>query len=494
LTLAMSAMQIDAERAEAELLLSTVSISECFTDGQKQEASESVQGHKSWLLPNSWSSRATGILLVAAILGMFKFAKFLTGSILAPTGNTLVLGAIELWGGSGAAHIVWPPETLEHAGDNCWSSCNGTGGDCSWCGAGNACCRWHAEFDPEECYNVKNFVSHSAHTCVQPTYPVMVKHQGQDCWEHCNQTGGFCDWCGHRNACCRKNSVFDPQECKMAIYFPTDEHHTCVATTAGCAIGTVDSGNGECVKPPIPQILSFYIYRAKSRQMYQDTNVNGGNLAGVMWYIHNEVMDSSCPRKFEIDRIVRYKLTMKATQALYDKYKINFDLYRQFDKGKCTHAQCEQTFEEIGYAVGCIKNDVNVANYTPSPVWYDLPGPCPSKEWDQKTEVCMNNEPGGECPAHSPVTGEPDCTWKLVNAGHVMLDELSGIESYEQFCDEGKKEYVRANDTGVGFHFWDGKHNAAMCTTRMNLVQMKFKEKYPYLPLHLGEPECDGYR
>jgi len=491
-----SAMQLESESEQGNQLLHTLSDNEGAIKDIEQTAGASVNDFKH-LVP--WGSRtARGILLAFSMLGVFMLVgisrAFSSSTQYLPPTNTKEIDTIELWRGSGAAHIVWPPAMLQHAGDDCWKACNETGGDCSWCGSGNACCRWNSKLDPEECQNVKNFATHAHHTCVQPTYPVMVKHQGQDCWKQCNSTGGYCDWCGQRNACCRKGQVSDPAECRMALYFPTDKTHTCVATTAGCPIGSIDNGNGECVKPPIPQLLSFYFYRAKSADMYADTNVNGGNLAGVMWYIHNEVMASSCPRKYSIDRIQRYKLTMKATQALYDKYKINFDLYRQFDKGRCTHVECEQTFKELGYVVGCINNNPNVANYTPFPIWYDLPGPCPSRAWDQKTFECMKSDPGGQCQFHDPVTGAFNCTWKLENAGFVTLDQVTGIKSYEQFCTDEKKEYVRDSDAGVDFHFWDGIHDAAKCTARMDSVQAKFKEKYPYLPVHLGEPLCDGYR
>lgn len=41
--------------------------------------------------------------------------------------------------------------SLRWAGKDCWQPCGNVSGDCAWCGAGNACCRFNAEHDPDEC-------------------------------------------------------------------------------------------------------------------------------------------------------------------------------------------------------------------------------------------------------------------------------------------------------------------------------------------------------
>jgi len=401
---------------------------------------------------------------------------------------------VDLWRGTGAAHIVWPPQLLQHAGEDCWESCGSAAGDCTWCGAGNACCRWGVPSDPEECRNIKNWVVTDMHTCVQPLYPTLVKHGRQNCWGPCGGKAGFCDWCGKQNACCREGNWDDPAECQQVVHFERNlRHHQCVATTAGCAIGEIDDGNGQCVKPPRPPLMTFYFYRAKTAAEYEDTNVNGANLPGVMWYLHNEVIRSSCPRKFGITRVLRYKLTMRPTKDLYKLQHNNFDLFRQFDKGRCTHPGCEESFRNYGFVVGCILNNVAVANY-PHTTWFDLPGICPSQEWNKKTIECIKDEPGGQCPEDAPVTGARDCTWKLEYKGELSLEELSGISNYDEFCKEGKREYDPATDKGVGFSFWDGKLDGPKCEWRMHQVLQAFKRKYPSEPEHLGDVRCDGRR
>jgi len=61
-----------------------------------------------------------------------------------------------------------PPNALENAGENCWVPCGTTGGYCDWCGTGNACCR--AGFnDPAECGEGSHPDSPpNYHSCVHP--------------------------------------------------------------------------------------------------------------------------------------------------------------------------------------------------------------------------------------------------------------------------------------------------------------------------------------
>merc|ERR1711933_412913 len=36
-----------------------------------------------------------------------------------------------------------------------------------------------------------------------------VKHAGEDCWAHCRQVEGYCDWCGVGNICATVTGVSD---------------------------------------------------------------------------------------------------------------------------------------------------------------------------------------------------------------------------------------------------------------------------------------------
>jgi len=54
-----------------------------------------------------------------------------------------------------------------------------------------------------------------------------LQNSGEDCWEECEQRGGYCDWCGAGNGCCRVAAKHDPPECKSAN-FGSFKHHHCV--------------------------------------------------------------------------------------------------------------------------------------------------------------------------------------------------------------------------------------------------------------------------
>lgn len=55
-----------------------------------------------------------------------------------------------------------------------------------------------------------------------------VKNPGVDCFSHCGNKGGLCDWCGAGNACCRYDFL-DAEECSRSTGFTSTDHHECVA-------------------------------------------------------------------------------------------------------------------------------------------------------------------------------------------------------------------------------------------------------------------------
>ncbi|CAE7744256.1 LIP, partial [Symbiodinium necroappetens] len=130
------------------------------------------------------------------------------------------------------AEWLWPParakEPLKHGGQDCYTHCGQIGGFCAWCGVGNACCRKDEAGDPAECANATGFIGSEYHECVAVAEPVNRKpvlHGGEDCWLYCGKAGGFCDWCGAGNACCRSGYDKDPLECRGAA--ANSSHHVC---------------------------------------------------------------------------------------------------------------------------------------------------------------------------------------------------------------------------------------------------------------------------
>jgi len=105
-------------------------------------------------------------------------------------------------------------------------------------------------------------------------------------------------------------------------------------------------------------IYTFYGYRAAETDDTPTTNVNVGNLAGVLWYLHNEVVVRQ-PRKFDITRIVRILLRITPPDKLRST-GMNFGVRFAYDAGNCTGAgkvewqgegSCDPFYEKYGYFV-----------------------------------------------------------------------------------------------------------------------------------------------
>jgi len=63
-----------------------------------------------------------------------------------------------------------------------------------------------------------------------------LEHVGEDCMASCNNKAGFCDWCGHGNACCKKDGESSPDECKGVMTdYKTDKHECMVIATGQTA-------------------------------------------------------------------------------------------------------------------------------------------------------------------------------------------------------------------------------------------------------------------
>jgi hypothetical protein len=250
-----------------------------------------------------------------------------------------------------------------------------------------------------------------------------------------------------------------------------------------------------------PLLMTFYMYRAQSNWDYPLENVNAADLPGVMYYLHNEILGAA-PRKYNITRILRYKVNIKPTHEVFEFTNTQFGPFVAFDNGMCTSPDCKGTFAKYGYNVGCQLLDTSVSSYM-SPfqtkrhckpgescpgVWFSLPGQCPTKDLMDKTKQCVNEEMGGACAS---VTGEKICTYHYEHAGEIRMDELSGLDDSTSWWLHGKVEYIKHLDKGIGTDFWDGKLNVSQSTKRQKKVQELFLKKYPDLPETYGQPPCD---
>jgi len=251
---------------------------------------------------------------------------------------------------------------------------------------------------------------------------------------------------------------------------------------------------------------TFYLYRAQSESDYPDENINAASLAGVLWYLHHEVV-IVCPRKFGITRLRRLKVTMRNTCELYKDKQTQFGPYVPFDTGRCTTPQCDEIWNDYGAVVGCQHIPFNsgiFAAYCRQPShedtyehcayaqWFSLPGPCPSQSVNNKSKACKDKIKGGFC--NSP-TGQKDCTYHVEDAGEINIDDLydKPIGDMNAFCGSGKMEYNNQTDHGVGINFWDGIYNPLNGQARIKAVRERFKKKYPHMPERLSDPHCDFF-
>lgn len=236
------------------------------------------------------------------------------------------------------------------------------------------------------------------------------------------------------------------------------------------------------------------MYRVQNQQDYAPENQNMANLAGVMWYLHNEIVNNRWHRRYGKTRVQRFQVTTKATQPLANS-GMNFGVRYAFDSGNCTGPfNCTEQFEKYGYFVGCNR----VAEFPTQQwrdkvfyrdaVWYSLPGHCPTRSWHQHDGVCHLSEPGGHC-AGVP-TGQGNCTYSVQPAGEVSIDEIEGIADFGRFAAAGGWEYNNQTDRGIGMTFWDKKYNASACDRRMKRVAQLFAQRYPDAPA-LSAPACD---
>jgi hypothetical protein len=263
-------------------------------------------------------------------------------------------------------------------------------------------------------------------------------------------------------------------------------------------------------------------------ELYPPINVNMGSLAGVLWYLHHEVV-IQYPRKFHISRIVRFKIQMRATQPLLD-LGINFGPRMAFDSGQCTGPHVcgrdptaseprpsfcgggflrqydanitdvsgkpfngSYEYSKFGYNVGC--NNLGeypfpmYKVYYPGAIWYSLPGPCPGKTWKDQSSECKMEHPGGLCEGEP--TGAGNCTWSYEYMGQVTLDAFTG--DVGKLHSQGGREYDPITDKGIRTSFWNGINSTKANAKRIAAVRALFAEAYPNQTLDedMPAPPCD---
>eukprot|EP00927_Polykrikos_kofoidii_P085732 TRINITY_DN9400_c0_g1_i1.p1 TRINITY_DN9400_c0_g1~~TRINITY_DN9400_c0_g1_i1.p1 ORF type:complete len:560 (-),score=75.19 TRINITY_DN9400_c0_g1_i1:869-2548(-) len=282
----------------------------------------------------------------------------------------------------------------------------------------------------------------------------------------------------------------------------------------------------ELLLPSDAPMLSFYIYRAQAPAAatmdYPMANVNAASIGGVMWYLHNEIIRDHRwggvvgNRKFDISRIRRFKITMKATRPLF-KRGMNFGAKCSFDSGECTGPHRDNVdgpktgwhslpdWKQYGFNVGCdylgeyphTEWIFQSGKKYPHAVWYSLPGPCPTLNFRENNATCRIELPGGLCPSPD---GRGNCTYHVEEAGEIDIDALVGItpkwKGRAEFVKKGGFEGDGPFRGGRLISFWNNIYDEKKNAQRTQLALDAFHAKYPDMPKEqeLAPPKCDFNR
>jgi hypothetical protein len=307
------------------------------------------------------------------------------------------------------------------------------------------------------------------------------------------------------------------------------------SSASNSSSGSVATSTAGPAHPSRPPTLEFYMYRAQADASYPPENLNTADLAAVLWYLHNEVVVEA-PRMYRIDRIKRWKITMRTTQEYWNVHHRSFGPFIAFNGGGC-EGDCgspsdlapDTSFQQYGFLVGCQQAAASQSGYrarvqtrdcnaegegsdcqSNAPIWYSLPGECPTRPEDDtdssegKDSACRAAMPGGRCDQDP--TGAPDCTYRMEDAGEIFLNELAGFEDQEAYDTWWQNNTGHENwnnveyllnrpdgtlyDRGVNWTWWDQKFDEDRCNERMARAERLFAERYPHFG-ELQEPPCD---
>ena len=138
-----------------------------------------------------------------------------------------------------------------------------------------------------------------------------------------------------------------------------------------------------------PKRVTFYAYRATNEESYRLENVNMASIEGVLAYLSQEVVGMNgnwADRKFGIDRIRRYRITMKSTTEAFDTtdagwpstlpadVRPQFMRYVAFDFGQI--AWEPPGLPSVGCAVNEVYKNFYQHAYGENATYFSLPGRC----------------------------------------------------------------------------------------------------------------------
>ena len=161
-----------------------------------------------------------------------------------------------------------------------------------------------------------------------------------------------------------------------------------------------DSDEGACLADS--GTMFFYMYRAQSDHNYPMSNVDMADLAGVLYYLHHEIVKTNATpgvRMNGITRILRWLVTVRPSEQVSGQ-NLQFMPFVAFDSGRCSVPGCNRLWDHYGFAVGCQRAQDGHANYAyqspnnPFGVWFSLPGACPELSVGEKASFRKQRFPG----------------------------------------------------------------------------------------------------
>lgn len=213
-------------------------------------------------------------------------------------------------------------------------------------------------------------------------------------------------------------------------------------------------------------VHEFYVYRAAADHQlgrYPFGDANAGNMDGVIWYLMNEIVTNytqgpRCPRRFDISKVHRFKVKMRATPELAAA-GMNFGARFAYDSGRCQGrcfpgnvctgvGDCMAQYDRYGFVPGCntFRSEYPFpvdANAAPGGVWYSLPL-------------------DGRCSGVP--TGAKDCTWSYDYAGSITLESLEELAPGNDNCCNGQ-----CSD------FWADQWDPTVMSWRVNTALWMFR-------------------
>lgn len=102
------------------------------------------------------------------------------------------------------------------------------------------------------------------------------------------------------------------------------------------------------------EVMTFCVYRVEAWPL---SNKNAGNISGMLWYLHNEVVWHAGGRhgtyfSTPVTKLARYLVSVKPTQKLADM-GMNFGVVNTMDSNKNTGPWACDNLQRYGDTVGC---------------------------------------------------------------------------------------------------------------------------------------------